>query len=476
MHVSPESVGSVKVNGIDYSVQLSFEQNTVVTLEAVPAEGYQFASWTGSLSGNTNPVELTMNCSKIVTANFLTLSNLNSIGNFVWKDIDADGIQDSGEVGIDGVTVKLYDLENNLVDTKITSGGGFYNFSDLEPGKYYLEFIDYSGNYVFSPANQGSNDRIDSDTDLTGRTNIVNLYNGKMDMTCDAGLYRPSTLTYTIRLSSGWNLISLPLIPDITDPTAAFAGVDFGTVYQYRHPDGPTPTGWVWYVNGGTPQNGFKWGEETGYWISRGSPADNLVFDGEELNSNTILPINYYVYDKWNLIGFKSTTPKLPSEYLASIEGKYAMIYGYKDGSFFIVGTEGHELMQPGQGYWIYILEPGTISPPIEQIISNITTEEAYDMMNGYPDNSGLVILDVRTQSEYDSGHIENAVHLDYYSATFDEDLGNLCKTYTYIVYCRSGTRSGWALDLMENLGFRKVYNMEGGILQWIADGYELAS
>ena len=67
----------------------------------------------------------------------------------------------------------------------------------------------------------------------------------------------------------------------------------------------------------------------------------------------------------WNLIGFKSTVPKLPEEYLAGIADQYVMIYGYDDGNFFIAGAPGHEMLQPGLGYWLAMRtgEAGTIFP-----------------------------------------------------------------------------------------------------------------
>jgi hypothetical protein len=69
------------------------------------------------------------------------------------------------------------------------------------------------------------------------------------------------------------------------------------------------------------------------------------------------------VEEGWNLIGFKSTMPKLPEAYLSAIAGDYVVIYGFDDGGFFIAGTPGHDMLQPGLGYWIAMLEPGTIYP-----------------------------------------------------------------------------------------------------------------
>lgn len=76
------------------------------------------------------------------------------------------------------------------------------------------------------------------------------------------------------------------------------------------------------------------------------------------------------------------------------------------------------------------------------------------------------VILDVRTPDEFSSGHIEGAENFDYYGPNFADLLDNLDKDEAYFVYCRSGSRSGSVLRMMDELGFREVYNLYGGISQ----------
>lgn len=105
------------------------------------------------------------------------------------------------------------------------------------------------------------------------------------------------------------------------------------------------------------------------------------------------------------------------------------------------------------------------------QIIENITPEETYILIQGNKDNLNFVILDVRTPEEFLGEHIENAVNLDYYSDTFRNDLDKLDKNKTYLIYCRSGSRSEKALNIMKELDFREVYNMSGGIIKWKSEG-----
>jgi len=105
------------------------------------------------------------------------------------------------------------------------------------------------------------------------------------------------------------------------------------------------------------------------------------------------------------------------------------------------------------------------------QITENITPEEAYILIQENKDNPNFVILDVRTPEEFLGEYIENAINLDYYSETFRDDLDKLDKNKTYLIYCRSGRRSENALNIMEELDFKEVYNMLGGITKWKSEG-----
>ena len=121
----------------------------------------------------------------------------------------------------------------------------------------------------------------------------------------------------------------------------------------------------------------------------------------------------------------------------------------------------------------------GTVTPEQEaptQITENITPQEAFTLIQNNKNNPDFVIIDVRTPGEFAEGHIENAINIDYYSETFRDELNNLDKNKTYLIYCRSGGRSGNALDIMEELNFREVYNMSGGIRQWTAEGLPITT
>ncbi len=163
---------------------------------------------------------------------------LASLGDRVWEDLDADGIQDCtddgdgiiggpGDVGpecgtgIPGVIVTLLGNQDGDadctsgdefdVDTAITDGSGFYEFLNLDPNLEYCVLFDQPSaqdqlqcddNIInpgigaqFSPANQGNDDAVDSDADTTtGQTGNISLSAGDFDRTWDAGLYCPAKI------------------------------------------------------------------------------------------------------------------------------------------------------------------------------------------------------------------------------------------------------------------------------------------
>jgi rhodanese-related sulfurtransferase len=87
---------------------------------------------------------------------------------------------------------------------------------------------------------------------------------------------------------------------------------------------------------------------------------------------------------------------------------------------------------------------------------------------------SGVVTLDVRTPGEFAEGYIEGARLIDFQSGNFENEIATLDKNATYAVYCRSGNRSGQAVKVMKDAGFSKVFNMNGGVIEWANAGLPL--
>lgn len=77
------------------------------------------------------------------------------------------------------------------------------------------------------------------------------------------------------------------------------------------------------------------------------------------------------------------------------------------------------------------------------------------------------VVLDVRTPAETAAGKIEGAIEMDVNAPDFAQQLSQLDKSKTYLVYCRSGRRSAVACNIMSGQGFTQLFNLEGGYLSW---------
>ena len=103
--------------------------------------------------------------------------------------------------------------------------------------------------------------------------------------------------------------------------------------------------------------------------------------------------------------------------------------------------------------------------------IEDIAPQEAFTLIQNNQNNPDFVIIDVRTLEEFVAERIENATNIDFYSEAFRDELNKLDKNKTYLIYCRSGGRSGKALNIMAELNFKEVYNVSGGIIAWNAEG-----
>ncbi len=133
---------------------------------------------------------------EVTGQDFVNRLNGASVGDVVWMDVDGDGLQDPGEPGLNGVTVRLLDSLGAVVESVVTAnnGGGqpgYYAFSGLEPGDYRVEFV-LPGSYAFTTQNadsQGVAGAANSDADTTtGRSDLFTLDYGDSVTHVDAGL------------------------------------------------------------------------------------------------------------------------------------------------------------------------------------------------------------------------------------------------------------------------------------------------
>ena len=78
-------------------------------------------------------------------------------------------------------------------------------------------------------------------------------------------------------------------------------------------------------------------------------------------------------------------------------------------------------------------------------------------------------VLDVRTADEFENGHLRAAVNLDWNGSDFETGMAKLNKEEPVFVYCLSGGRSHSAAEKMRSVGFKQVYELDGGIMKWRA-------
>lgn len=104
------------------------------------------------------------------------------------------------------------------------------------------------------------------------------------------------------------------------------------------------------------------------------------------------------------------------------------------------------------------------------QTSENIKTVEVAAFAKEIKTTPKPQILDVRTPEEFASGHIDNAQNIDWQNENFVKNTEKLNKNKPVYVYCRSGKRSLKASEKLEELGFKKIYNLDGGYLKWNAE------
>jgi len=179
------------------------------------------------------------------------------LGDLVWHDVDADGIQDAGEPGIPGITVSLNTQNGTQVDSVVTDVHGYYSFGYFNTGEYYIECILPQG-YHFSPKDRGADDAKDSDVNpSTGRTDIMVFNASQHDTSWDAGMYVP--------ISPGSPDVPVPQEVPNHPPTAdGTAGIPYrGFIDEELRFNGSRSydqdgriVSWVWEFGDGTTANG----------------------------------------------------------------------------------------------------------------------------------------------------------------------------------------------------------------------------
>ncbi len=192
---------------LDYQVRIPAAQPNVSTYKLTKTD----VSGNGLNTIDNDGVLTTDNLgAAYITANFNSKSDVNhsfdfgffkpdTIGNYVWNDLNKDGIQDPSEPGVAGVNVTLYNngadelpgtMDDVIVGSAITDAYGYYQFNNLPDGNYNVGFT-LPNNYQFTTTG-GTDDANATNSDantITGRTGTIVLSNGEKELDVDAGIF-----------------------------------------------------------------------------------------------------------------------------------------------------------------------------------------------------------------------------------------------------------------------------------------------
>ncbi|MBL7778092.1 MAG: hypothetical protein JNK66_07370, partial [Chitinophagales bacterium] len=209
-------------------------------------EGYSFTTENSDAQGVNGPSNSDANATTGLTASVTLAAGDNNqnvdagvvsttvaaIGDYVWYDVDQDGIQDANESGLGGILVTLYDNTNTPVASTITTPEGFYIFTNVVPGTYTIGFSNIPVGMVFTQQVGGPSDNNNSNViPTTGLTASFTVTAGTYNPTIDAGLTTPinAGLGNYVWLDANENGLQ-----DITEPGVA------GVVVTLYASDGTT--------------------------------------------------------------------------------------------------------------------------------------------------------------------------------------------------------------------------------------------
>ncbi|MGK7941738.1 MAG: SdrD B-like domain-containing protein, partial [Crocosphaera sp.] len=188
-------------------------------VQFIAPDGYEFTS--PNVGDDTTDSDVVDGFTQVVT---LTSGEFNdtldagllrkaSLGDYVWLDENANGIQEEGENGVEGVTLTLtgggedgvIGTADDTTTTTTTDETGFYQFTNLNPGEEYQVNFETPDGYFLSNQDAANDDTVDSDADSNGDSPIVTLSSGEHNPTIDAGVYQPVGLGDRVWLDSNGN-------------------------------------------------------------------------------------------------------------------------------------------------------------------------------------------------------------------------------------------------------------------------------
>ncbi len=146
---------------------------------------------TGSTQYVLQVTDMVTGCTNTAIGNLVVniCPPVSIVGDFMWFDLNSDGIQDSGEPGVSGINVRLYNSADFNVASTATDANGFYSFTNILPGNDYYVIFNKPAGYDFTAQNVGGiGADNNSKADLDGRSNDFNIPSGASILNIDAGI------------------------------------------------------------------------------------------------------------------------------------------------------------------------------------------------------------------------------------------------------------------------------------------------
>ncbi|CAN7308742.1 hypothetical protein LJR039_001510 [Pseudorhodoferax sp. LjRoot39] len=278
--------------------RVTFNAGTAYNFTAADRGSNDAADSDANASGATGVVQLGIGEHDLTVDAGLVLRDTNTakLGDRLWYDTDRDGVQDTGEAGVAGITVTLagagtdgvFGTADDVSRTTTTNSSGNYLFSNLAAGQYRVTFGAVTG-YDFTMANAGGNDATDSDVNTSGVSHTVTLASGQSDLTVDAGVVQRDTNTAKLgdRL---WYDTDRDGVQDTGETgvagvtvTLAGAGTDgvFGTADDISRTTTTNSSGNYLFSNLAAGQYRVTFGAVTGYDFTTANVGTNDATDSD---------------------------------------------------------------------------------------------------------------------------------------------------------------------------------------------------
>lgn len=100
-----------------------------------------------------------------------------------------------------------------------------------------------------------------------------------------------------------------------------------------------------------------------------------------------------------------------------------------------------------------------------------VSARQAHQLLQSDP---AIIVLDIRTPREFNSGHIEGALNINFFDRDFRDRVAQLDPTRTYVMHCAAGGRSDNSIRILRNAGLTNVFHMGGGTSEWRREGLPL--